>query len=58
MEHSLVFTSEEILALNDYFLHRAGYIGHDGPADEAAHALANLVSEIVEEIIEGENDSD
>jgi len=50
MEHGLVFSSEEILALDHYFMHRAGWIGHEDPADEAAHGLANLVSEIAEEI--------
>ena len=59
MEHGLVFTSEEILALDHYFTRRAGWIGHDDPADEAAHALANLVSEIAEEIKQNnEDDSD
>ena len=54
----MVFSRAEILALDHYFTHRAGWIGHDDPADEAAHALANLVSEIAEEIKkEDANDS-
>jgi len=50
MEYRLIFSRGEILALDHYFTNRAGWIGHEDPADEAAHALANLVSEIAEEI--------
>jgi hypothetical protein len=58
MEFRLVFSKEEILALDHYFTNRAGWIGHEDPADEAAHALANIISEIAEEIKkEDANDS-
>jgi len=54
----MVFSREEILALDHYFTNRVGFIGHEDAADEAAHALANLTSEIAKEIREGnENDS-
>jgi hypothetical protein len=58
MEYRLIFSREEILALDHYFTNRAGWIGHDDPADEAAHALADLVSEIAKEITQADaNDS-
>lgn len=58
MEHCLVFSDREILSLDHYFTRRAGWIGHEDPAGEAAHALADVISEIAKEIKQADaNDS-
>ena len=53
----MVLSENEILALDHYFTHRVGYIGHEDEADLAAHSLANVISEKAEEIRQSENDS-
>jgi hypothetical protein len=56
MEYRLIFSREEILALDHYFTNRVGFIGHEDAADKAAHALADLVSEIAKEITQADAD--
>lgn len=50
MEFNLILTVDDILALDEYFTHRVGYIGHDGTSDLAAHQLANEISRVADEL--------
>lgn len=58
MEYRMVLSENEILALDHYFTHRAGWIGHEDEADLAAHSLADVIAVKAAEIRkEDENDS-
>lgn len=54
----LILTDEEVLALDDYFTRRVGYIGHEDRTDETAHELANVVGRRAKEIRESADNSD
>lgn len=53
MPFRLVINSDEVLALDEYFTKRVGYIGHEDDADHAAHALANVITSLADRIREG-----
>lgn len=53
----MVFSKEEILALDHYFTHRVGWIGHEDAADLAAHELAQVLAVKAEEIRKADADN-
>lgn len=53
----IVLSREEVLALDQYFTWRVGYIGHEDPADQTAHKLADLIAAKAKELQTSANDS-
>jgi len=50
MEYTLRLSSEEILALDHYFMRKQGFVGHEDTADRAMHALMDIVGRQADEI--------
>jgi hypothetical protein len=53
----IILSREEVLALDQYFTWRAGYIGHEDAADLTAHKLADLIAAKAKELKASANDS-
>ena len=48
--NNIDLTDEEVLALDDYFSNKIGYIGHADSADEAMHKFVKLVGHRADDI--------
>ena len=50
MEYTLRLSSEEILALDHYFMRKQGFVGHEDSSDDAMHNLMDNIGRQADEI--------